>query len=1271
MTPIQAEFPTTPTSQRESATFFKRDRALLVLGMMIVGLLVIAPAAFAGKVHVFGSTFGTEGSGPGQLKEPSGVAVNEVTLANTGDVYVADTGNNRVQWFSPEGTELKGEINGGATPAKGFSEPSQIAIDNSTNALDPSAGDVYVADFGHNVVDKFGPEGNYIGQITSGKEGAPLGEIYGVAVDPQGLVWVYQASGEIDSYSNALTNTFLASTESPFGTSPGFAVDSADDLYVNRGLLQFAKLTSSGSTLVEAVNPEGNATAAAVNSADDVFIDEGTQIGIFDPGASLIEHFGTGHLANSHGVAIDSTTGLGYASNLENGSVTVFKTVLRPTVVTGDASNLTTEDSATLNATVNPEGVAVTSCVFEYGPTTSYGSSAQCTPEPGSGSSPVTVSVNVSGLEVGRYHYRVLASNVNGESVGTDSTFIVGGQPAIFKQALAGVSVTTAKITARLNPQGLDTAYQLQYGTTTAYGTSTPPQDAGNGLGLTGILISLSGLREKTEYHARVVASNAQGTVASPDIPFTTAVAAGASTSACPNETYAGFSPLLPDCRAYEAVSPGGGPGEVYVPVGPGAVPGREEDITTELSMRAAGQGGAVAYIGEPGEVGGSGATGRGLGNQFLAVRDAAQERWDVSALTPTIDTPEEPLSAYNPIYQAFSSDLSIGILESNSASFAAKTTPAGPRPCTVLYSRTTDSRFHPLFTKTLTPGFCGQPLLQQFSPQNLIYAGANEGASGVAGNSRLLLQSSAALVEGAEESGEEAVGSNLYESVGGTVRLVSVLPGEKPDANAVFGGPQTTPRGIANSRPDLENVISADGSRIFWTDLTSGRIYMRLNGTSTVPVSEGSAKFWGATPDGHFVLYTEGETLWRYDTEAATREELVGTGAKVQGVTGFSEDGAYVYFVAAGALSEGSEERKCRRAGDEEKEKLEKGEGTLEELLQLEKEQKEEDRGLLSKGRGCNLYVEHTGARSLVAVLSAKDNELQRQLGNTVNGVWQPELGSRTAQVSDGGRELVFQSTQRLTGYDNSSLAESESGPERGAEVFVYDAGSGKLTCASCDPGGAPPVRESSDTGAGTYLPMSLSATSLRRWVSADGSRVFFDSSQPLVPQDSNGAQDVYEWEREGTIGCPTATSKWGGCVSLISGGNSSDLSFFVDASADGNDVFFTHRGQLAGTGRPGGLAELLDARVDGGFPEFSTACTGTGCQGVPPAPPSFATPASATFSGAGNFPAPSPAVSKKAVKKTAAKCKRGFAKKRNRCVNKRKSKGKTLRASDKRRSK
>jgi DNA-binding beta-propeller fold protein YncE len=157
------------------------------------GLLTLSSTpALAARGHGFAS-FGTEGAGTGQFVEPAGVAVRD----STGEVYVVDRGNNRIERFSSGGAYLS-QFNGGE--GHSLLSPTGIAVDNASNVLeDPSAGNVYVVDRGHNAIDKFDAAGNFLGLIAEGASG-PLGEVDGVAVDPKGVVWVYQASGEIDSY---------------------------------------------------------------------------------------------------------------------------------------------------------------------------------------------------------------------------------------------------------------------------------------------------------------------------------------------------------------------------------------------------------------------------------------------------------------------------------------------------------------------------------------------------------------------------------------------------------------------------------------------------------------------------------------------------------------------------------------------------------------------------------------------------------------------------------------------------------------------------------------------------------------------------------------------------------------------------------------------------------------------------------------------------------------------------------------------------------------
>ena len=88
------------------------------------------------------------------------------------------------------------------------------------------------------------------------------------------------------------------------------------------------------------------------------------------------------------------------------------------------AASEVTSSSATLNAKVNPKGTQVSECVIEYGTTTSYGLSMPCSPSPGSGSTGVYVSAEVTSLTPDKtYHFRVVASNASGTTKGLDHTF--------------------------------------------------------------------------------------------------------------------------------------------------------------------------------------------------------------------------------------------------------------------------------------------------------------------------------------------------------------------------------------------------------------------------------------------------------------------------------------------------------------------------------------------------------------------------------------------------------------------------------------------------------------------------------------------------------------------------------------------------------------------------------------------------------------------------------------------------------------------------------
>ena len=406
--------------------------------------------------------------------------------------------------------------------------------------------------------------------------------------------------------------------------------------------------------------------------------------------------------------------------------------------------------------------------------------------------------------------------------------------------------------------------------------------------------------------------------------------------------------------------------------------------------------------------------------------------------------------------------------------------------------------------------------------------------------------------------------------------------------------------------------LASADGSRVFFTDLN------RLTADSGAE-SPGKADLYECA-----VVESEAGGLECRLTDLTP--EAGGEAAEVQGaVLGASEDGSYLYFVADGALTgpEQNAEHEAARPGRP------------------------------------NLYLRHEGRTTFIAGLSGADSP-----------DWSSKASATlTARVSPDGRWLAFMSERPLTGYDNR---DAQSGrPDQ--EVFLYHAaagagGEGDLLCASCNPTGARPhgleFEQISSSSSGlaalssTFPPTAWIAANLPAWSAysgengvlyqsrylSDSGRLFFNSSDALVPQDSNGTEDVYQYEPPAggeeappgdtcALSSPTYSPASQGCVSLISSGASAEQSAFLDASESGDDVFFLTAAQLSRRDTDTAL-DVYDARVGGGEPQPArpVECEGDGCQ-LPAVPPADPTPGSLTFHGAGNV------VEKPAKKKHAKK--------------------------------
>ncbi len=191
-----------------------------------------------------------------------------------------------------------------------------------------------------------------------------------------------------------------------------------------------------------------------------------------------------------------------------------------PAATTGAATNVA-QSSATVAGTVNPNGTA-TSYYFQYGTTTSYGSSSPST-SAGAGNSDLAVSANLSGLASStKYHFRVVATSSAGTTDGTDQTFTTTTPPTVTTGGAARITHTWAGVSGTVNPRGQSTTYYFRYGTTTAYGLQSSPQNSGSGTVPVGVHADIYGLTADTTYHYQLVAENAGGTSYGADQTLTT-----------------------------------------------------------------------------------------------------------------------------------------------------------------------------------------------------------------------------------------------------------------------------------------------------------------------------------------------------------------------------------------------------------------------------------------------------------------------------------------------------------------------------------------------------------------------------------------------------------------------------------------------------------------------------------------------------------------------------------------------------------------------------
>ncbi|WP_133124024.1 HYR domain-containing protein, partial [Nitrosotalea sinensis] len=213
-------------------------------------------------------TFGTKGSGDGQFNAPVGIAMNN------GSIYVVDNARNDVQKFDSTGKFVT-KWGGQGTNHGQFLLPQGVAVDPS--------GDVYVSDTGNSRIEKFDSTGKYL--LTIGESGLGDGQFLSpraITADSQGSIYVVDSgNNRIEKFTEdgVFIRSFSASTGANFKTPLGMSVDKSGNIFVaDSGNNRIVELDNNGNTITSwgsqgtGADFFDNPISTAVDSTGNVFV---------------------------------------------------------------------------------------------------------------------------------------------------------------------------------------------------------------------------------------------------------------------------------------------------------------------------------------------------------------------------------------------------------------------------------------------------------------------------------------------------------------------------------------------------------------------------------------------------------------------------------------------------------------------------------------------------------------------------------------------------------------------------------------------------------------------------------------------------------------------------------------------------------------------------------------------------------------------------------------------------------------------------------------